>query len=39
MEPRFTKCETRPQLQIQVVQLEDYMVPKDVLSDALFHFG
>lgn len=39
LEQRFTKRETRPQQEIWAVQLEDYMAPKDVLSDALFHFG
>ena len=39
LEQQFTKFGKHPQQEIQVVQLEDYMVPKDVLSDALFHFG
>ena len=38
-EQQFTKCGKHPQKEIQVVYLEDYMVPKDVLSDALFHFS
>lgn len=35
----FTKREKHPQQEVRVVPLEDHMAPKDVLSDAFFHFG
>ena len=37
-EQQFTKCGKHPQQEIQVVHLEDYMVPMDVASHVLFHF-
>ena len=37
-EQQFTKCGKHPQKEIQVVYLEDYMVPMDVASHVLFHF-
>ena len=39
LEQRFTKREMRPQRGIWAVQLEDYIAPKDILSDAVFHYG
>ena len=36
-EQQFTKFGKHPQQEIQAVQLEDYIAPKDVPLDALFH--